>query len=274
MEMKTPLCLPALAVLFAVMCPHCGMVGWHNRVSNQGNPLKADIWMPLYIGDYLADTIGLTHAQHGAYLLALMAYWRKHGPLSDSEAKGVMGEHADSLARFFTFNGGHWHHKRVERELKLADEMKEQRAEAGRRGMASRWGKRDNGAITELLQTDNKPITGGITKHNPSPSPSPSPSKPPSPPPSISPAALPRFTKPSLEEVKLAASKTGLPDVEAEKFWHFYESKGWLVGKAPMKSWSAAMGGWAARWRQNGSQSGQRCASSESDADILRQSLQ
>lgn len=55
---------------------------------------------------------------------------------------------------------------------------------------------------------------------------------------------------PTLEAVRLLAAKVGLPDVEAEKLWNFYESKGWMVGKSKMKSLGGAIGGWAARWRQ------------------------
>lgn len=58
-----------------------------------------------------------------------------------------------------------------------------------------------------------------------------------------------RFAPPTIEEVNLAAAKCGLPDCEAEKFFHFYASKGWKVGKAPMKSWSHALAGWRTRWQ-------------------------
>jgi len=56
-----------------------------------------------------------------------------------------------------------------------------------------------------------------------------------------------KFVKPTLEEIKLHFSETGLPMAEAEKFFHYYESNGWKVGKNPMKSWISA----AANWKKN-----------------------
>lgn len=56
-----------------------------------------------------------------------------------------------------------------------------------------------------------------------------------------------KFKKPELEEIKLHFSKSGLPMSEAEKFFHYYESNGWRVGKNPMKNWHGA----AANWKKN-----------------------
>ena len=60
-----------------------------------------------------------------------------------------------------------------------------------------------------------------------------------------------RFKKPTLEEVELFILDNSYQDeVNAEVFYSYYESKGWKVGKSPMKDWKAAVRGWASRERK------------------------
>lgn len=58
------------------------------------------------------------------------------------------------------------------------------------------------------------------------------------------------FKKPNLETVKFHAAKIGLPDIEAEKFFNYYTSNGWKVGKNPMLSLPHALAGWKNRWQE------------------------
>jgi len=55
-----------------------------------------------------------------------------------------------------------------------------------------------------------------------------------------------RFVPPTQEEAGLYFLERGHHSAsqEAEKFIDFYESKGWLVGKAKMKDWKAAIRNW------------------------------
>jgi hypothetical protein len=53
-----------------------------------------------------------------------------------------------------------------------------------------------------------------------------------------------RFKKPEMPELDLYAAKIGLPVLEIQKFFDYYESNGWRVGRNPMKSWQAAMRNW------------------------------
>ena len=52
-----------------------------------------------------------------------------------------------------------------------------------------------------------------------------------------------RFTPPTLAEVQAYVLERQSP-VDPQGFIDFYESKGWLVGKAPMKDWKAAVRTW------------------------------
>jgi hypothetical protein len=51
------------------------------------------------------------------------------------------------------------------------------------------------------------------------------------------------FVKPSIVEIKTYMTEIGMADV-SEKWFDYYESNGWLVGKNKMKNWKAAVRTW------------------------------
>lgn len=54
------------------------------------------------------------------------------------------------------------------------------------------------------------------------------------------------FHKPTLDEVR-EYCHSRKNNVDPEQFLNFYESKGWVVGKSPMKDWRAAVRTWEKR---------------------------
>lgn len=111
---------------------------------------KPDTWMPLVIGDYLADTGHLSTAEHGAYLLLLMTAWMRGGALPDDDAQLARITRASAtewrklrpaLAPFFMAADGVWRQKRLLKELA---EAQARTAAAGAKAVgaaATRWGK-------------------------------------------------------------------------------------------------------------------------------------
>ena len=56
-----------------------------------------------------------------------------------------------------------------------------------------------------------------------------------------------RFSPPlDIETVAYFESK-GSTAIEAEKFWLFYDSKNWMVGKSKMQKWKSSASGWITR---------------------------
>lgn len=64
----------------------------------------------------------------------------------------------------------------------------------------------------------------------------------------------PKFTPPTVEEVGeyLRGRGPEYNSIDPEAFVAFYQSKGWMVGKSPMKDWHAALVTWAKRNRRDG----------------------
>lgn len=139
---------------------------------------KPDVWMPLYIGDYLSDTMHLTTEQHGAYLLLIMAYWKNGGPLpaSDEQLAAICRMPTDAwsnarvvLENFFHLSDeGKWESKRVEKEMQSAGQKKAQAVQKAANAAAARWNK-----ISVDAPSIPQAMPEYILEECPSPSPSP-----------------------------------------------------------------------------------------------------
>lgn len=56
----------------------------------------------------------------------------------------------------------------------------------------------------------------------------------------------PKFTPPTLEEVKAYCLESG-HRIDEQRFIDYYESNGWMVGRNKMRDWKAAVRNWAKR---------------------------
>lgn len=101
---------------------------------------KVDIWMPIYIGDYLRDTAELSAEEHGAYFLLLMHYWQKNGEIgADVDRLARVARTQPETARFilgsyFILENGNYRNKRADEEIKNADTRRETARENGMKG--------------------------------------------------------------------------------------------------------------------------------------------
>ena len=73
----------------------------------------------------------------------------------------------------------------------------------------------------------------------------------------------PEFTAPSVAEVEAYVSKHGYA-VKAETFVDFYEARGWMVGKTPIRCWQSMVKLWHNRANQDETKAGATVASQRS----------
>jgi uncharacterized protein YdaU (DUF1376 family) len=104
-------------------------------------------WMPLWIGDYLADTQNLSTYEHGAYLLLLMYHWQHDKlPGNDQQLSRIARVHPPHWPRlkkvlmpfFDVQEDGSWIQKRIIKELIKADEISNKRRAAAEQMFSNR----------------------------------------------------------------------------------------------------------------------------------------
>lgn len=149
---------------------------------------KTDAWMPLWIGDYMADTAHLSRDEHGGYLLLLFAYWRSGGALPDDDkrlaniAKATPAEWKklrSVLVEFFIVAGGVWTSKRMERELNDARHRSEKAHNKAKLAAEARWNheQKDSSSnapsMPQASSEHARSTPQAMHKECPSPSPSP-----------------------------------------------------------------------------------------------------
>lgn len=243
-------------------------------------PKAIDIWMPLFIGDYLADTMHLTTTGHGAYLLILMAYWKNGGPLPDNDVylAGIAKLSPSDwqatrlmVASFFKVRSGFWIQERADREILQAKVRRERNIAGARTTNAKRWGKVVSHSDSESESHGVSPVVSPNGRSSPSQIIKKKRGK------SFVPEKLgtgvavggtsadlaarmaggaqPKFTPPSLEEVR-AHCLARKNRIRPEAFIAFYASKGWKVGNQPMKDWQQAIITWEVRDGKSGSSNG------------------
>ncbi len=192
-----------------------------------------------YPADYLSDmkVRMLSWASRGLYMDLLCYCWREGWIPSDSSAIAqlchchdlaiiepcldLFDSHPDDAEKLI--------HKRLNKERNKQLEHSNERSDAGKKGAKARWnkGKTEHGSAIVLPMAKNSSSSSSSS--------------------STSVEKRTVFQKPSLEDVREYGLSLNPPFLNASGFINFYDSKGWVVGKSPMKDWKAAVRTWQSK---------------------------
>lgn len=203
------------------------------------------------IGDYASHTSRLTPLEDLAYRRMLDLYYLNEQPLNgfvaDIAREIGLSEYVNEveyvLGKFFTQEVDTFSQKRIDLEIKKYKSNAKNKSRAGKASAKARAVKASSKVtgVEQVLNTSSTNVEQNI-KHKPlTINHKPSSNK------DIVAKAPKRFSPPTdIETVAYFESKNSTAS-EAEKFWLFYDSKNWMVGKSKMKKWKSSAGLWIGR---------------------------
>lgn len=221
-----------------------------------------------HIGDYDSHTSHLTMIEDCAYRRLICLYYRSEQPLPKEINKTCRLIRANNklereaveqvLSEFFSLQDDGWHSLRCDNEINAYSEKAAKNKANGAKGGRPKKEPNNNPPEThwDNLGFENETQTKGnqeprTKSHKPltnNQEPIKSMAISPIEQAQESPPKTKRFIKPDFQETKIYFQE--LRSDQAQAFFDFYESKGWLVGKSKMKDWKAAARGWISRQSQ------------------------
>lgn len=169
-----------------------------------------------YSSDFLTGTLLMSMEQKGKFITLLCIQHQK-GHMSERDMLQICGTYdEDIFDKFQKDSDGNFFNERLKEEIDKRKAYSESRRN-------NRMKKEDmnNICLSYDVHMENENEIENIIENK----------------------KVVRFEKPTLLELKTYMTEIGMTDV-SEKWFDYYESNGWLVGKNKMKNWKAAVRTW------------------------------
>lgn len=177
-----------------------------------------------YPGDYVSGTMGMTFEEKGAYMDLLMLQFNR-GHMTHHMIHHTVGHLWDQVkCKFVQDDEGLWYNVRLD----IEKEKRKTFTESRRNNIKSKTKSKEESSyeihmskhMTPHMENENENINKDIIINK---------------------------NKCKLEDaLEYFSIRIGVDQgkIEAEKFFNYYESNGWKVGKNSMKNWKAAANNW------------------------------
>lgn len=167
-----------------------------------------------YTSDFLTGTFTMSNEHIGMYIRLLCIQHQK-GKLTEQDMLSICKTYVQDVFNKFVKQDGYYFNERM-----LNESDKRSKYTESRRRNA--YAKHVQQHMVTHMENENENINNNVINNK---------------------KQKEKFTKPTLEECKQYCLERN-KGIDAEKWFNYYESNGWKVGKNPMKDWKAAIRTW------------------------------